>query len=178
MTMGSRHRPRVRLSWAGGLAAAWALFQLGCTAYPSGAPAEPAFDTDVRPIFEAHCTRCHGAGPDGGALNTTSTPNWDGGLGCITSPIGPNLTGFCALDSYGNKVCPPDANPGAAFYATLKGSGLHEVLHESKGTCLQMPPPPAPALNEWELAVVDAWIAESNLICSRSSNPDPAALCP
>jgi hypothetical protein len=150
----------------------------GCTVAPA-IPSQPAFDTDVRPIFLAHCTRCHGAGPDGGALNTTSTPNWDGSPNCTTSPIGPNLMVYCALDSSGNKVCPPTAAAGAGFYATLKVDGIGYVLHDSYGTCTQMPPPPAPQLDAWELAVVDAWTAEQPMpICSRSSNPDPSLLCP
>jgi hypothetical protein len=159
-------------------AAALALGAAGCTLAPA-TPSDPAFDTDVRPIFFAHCARCHGAGPDGGALNTTSTPNWDGGLLCTTTPIGPNLTTYCANDQYGNKVCPPDPGAGAGFYATLKVDGIHDVLHASAGTCIEMPPPPAPSLDEWELAVVDAWLAEQPMpICSRSSNPDPSLLCP
>ena len=51
-----------------GLVGALALGGVGCSIYPA-APAEPAYDTDVLPIFQAHCTRCHGNGPDGGSLN-------------------------------------------------------------------------------------------------------------
>jgi mono/diheme cytochrome c family protein len=162
-------------------AAALTLGAAGCTIAPA-VPANPAFDTDVRPIFLAHCTRCHGAGPDGGTFNTAAVPNFDRGLTC-PSTTGPNLMVYCALDSYGNKVCPPNPGAGAGFYATLKGSGLQTVLHEASGTCLQMPPPPAPSLDEWELAVVDAWVAGAShnngqAVCSHSSNPDPALLCP
>ena len=45
---------------------------VGCSTYPA-APAQPAFDTDVLPIFQAHCTRCHDNNPDGGPLQPTST---------------------------------------------------------------------------------------------------------
>ena len=58
----------IRSLLARGLAAALALGAAGCSVYPS-APAEPAFDTDVLPIFKAHCTRCHDNNPDGGGTN-------------------------------------------------------------------------------------------------------------
>jgi len=169
MTMRSRHRPRLRLrlGLAGGLAAAWGLLQMGCTAYPA-TPAQPAFDTDVLPIFEAHCTRCHGAGPDGGALNAADIP----GMGVLAA-LGPCLTQF------GNKPYADTCQGGAAAYTDK----IHIFIQP--GYIQRMPPPPAPELNAWEMVVVEAWLAEADSqanppvlpICSRSSNPDPALLC-
>ncbi|HEY6475451.1 MAG TPA: hypothetical protein VI456_02655 [Polyangia bacterium] len=181
MARSSRHRFRLGLSGAGGLALVAALVATGCTVYPSSTPSEPAFDTDVRPIFEAHCTRCHGAGPDGGTLNTFSTPNYDGGLGCPTSATatgGPFLTTYCTPDANGVLLCAMNPkSKGAGFYA-LTGT-IHQVLHDLNGTCEQMPPPPAPALNDWELSVIDTWAAEQpQPTCSTSPNPDPDLLCP
>jgi hypothetical protein len=162
MAMRSRRRHRIRLSWAGGLAAAWGLFQLGCTAYPPG-PAQPAFDTDVLPIFEAHCTRCHGAGPDGGALNTAYIP----GMGALGAS-GPCLT------QYGNNLYP------STPYSCIAGAAAYTdkiQMYIQPSFSLRMPPPPAPELNTWEMDVVEAWLAENPPICSRSSNPDPALFC-
>ena len=56
----------IRTLVARGLAAALLLGAAGCSTYPA-TPAEPAFDTDVLPIFQAHCTRCHDNNLDGGA---------------------------------------------------------------------------------------------------------------
>src|SRR3954447_26741813 len=58
----------IRTLVARGLAAALALGAAGCSTY-SSAPGQPAFDTDVLPIFQAHCTRCHDNNPDGGGAN-------------------------------------------------------------------------------------------------------------
>jgi hypothetical protein len=160
MGMRSRHRPRLRLGWAGGLAAAWGLLQMGCTAYPA-TPAQPAFDTDVLPIFEAHCTRCHGAGPDGGALNAADIP----GMGVLQA------SGPCLMQ-YGTN--PSSYCQGGAAVYTDK---IHTYIQP--GYSLRMPPPPAPELNSWELDVVESWLAEPcPQICSRSSNPDPSLYCP
>jgi hypothetical protein len=42
-----------------------------------------------------------------------------------------------------------------------------------------MPLPPARPLDDWEINVIDAWVAQKPIpICSRSANPDPALLCP
>ena len=159
--------------------AAWGV---GCTAYPSD-PSEPAFDTDVLPIFQAHCTRCHGAGPPDGGLNSKnlnpgSAVNYDGGRNCalLTSSIAaPDLTryGPCVAVDGGAEACPP-ALGGAASYRTLIQQDVH-----LKSSCSQMPPPPAPALDDYELKVIDAWTTQMPLpICSHSSSPDPALLCP
>lgn len=166
-----RLRPRLRLSWAGGLAAAWGLLQLACTSYPTP-PAQPAFDTDVLPIFEAHCTRCHGSGPDGGSLKTVFVPGTGTGTGVVTA------TAPC-LTQFGNNSSSYDCIAGAAAFATPTLLGQYI----QPGFELRMPPPPAPELTSYELDVINAWIAEADPannvlpICSRSSNPNPALLC-
>jgi hypothetical protein len=140
------------VSLVGGLAVPLALGGAGCTSYPSP-PSKPAFDTDVLPIFEAHCTRCHGNGPDGGALNRAVAPNFpypDGG---------PNPTAAPFLTIFGS----------AARYA------LELPMYLNPDYTQRMPPPPAPLLNDWELKVVLAW--SKNPICSNSSDPDPT-ICP
>jgi hypothetical protein len=153
-----------------GSALALGLGAAGCTVSLSSAPAEPAFDTDVRPIFLAHCVRCHGAGPDGGLLNVASVPGVDYGSAPPLETTGPCLNQF-----NGN----PDA--GGQF-GCRGGAATSRYLTElstyvKPGYPLRMPPPPAPVLNDWELAVIDAWVAENPPICSRSSNPDPALRC-
>jgi hypothetical protein len=169
MAMRSRHR---RASWAGVFGAALGLLQVGCTAYPA-TPTEPAFDTDVLPIFEAHCTRCHGAGPDGGARNVAYIP----GMGNLQPAQ------LC-LTQFGN-------NPYADLFTGCKagagGYATRDLIWKyiQSGYVQRMPPPPAPLLNPWEMQVINAWIGEADPnanppvlpICSRSSSPDPALLC-
>jgi hypothetical protein len=135
----------------------------GCTSYPS-APSDPAYDTDVLPIFEAHCNRCHGNGPDGGSLNVAA--------GTQDTAMGPPLACFT---QYGLN---PDAGvgsctAGANSQAPAIGSYVHSTM-----VGMQMPPPPAAQLNSYELGVIDAWVAESPRKCSNSPNPDPALHCP
>jgi hypothetical protein len=149
-----------RLVRALGLAAAIS-GAAGCTLYPS-APSGPAYDTDVRPIFEAHCNRCHGDGPDGGSLNNAAGTQDTGSFptACFTQ-FGANSDaglGGCSL--------------GAKSQSLVMSMYIHSTM---VGT--QMPPPPAPSLNSYELGVIDAWLAEMPLKCSDSPNPDPALFC-
>jgi hypothetical protein len=151
-----------RLVRALGLAAAIS-GAAGCTLYPS-APAGPAYDTDVRPIFEAHCNRCHGDGPDGGSLNNAAGTQ-DTGLtptGCFTQ-FGVN----------------PDAGTGGCTTGANAQAPQISMYVHSTAVGIQMPPPPAPSLNSYELGVIDAWVAEPMpRKCSNSPNPDPALHCP
>ena len=71
-------RPIRSLLVGRGFAAALALGGAGCSVYPSS-PAEPAFDTDVLPIFQAHCTHCHDNNPDGGGHHAVYRPDANGG---------------------------------------------------------------------------------------------------
>ncbi len=160
----------------GGLVAALALGGVGCVAYPSP-PAQPAFDTDVLPIFQAHCTRCHGNGPDGGAFNAAGVPGMTYKAAGPTRPTGPFLTQF-------GDTCPPLADGGAGTcFNTPQTKCICGALvwAQSIATYIgpsspdPMPPPPAPPLNDWEMKVVNAWVQHP--ICSNSANPDPT-ICP
>ncbi|HZL19390.1 MAG TPA: hypothetical protein VFG23_16775 [Polyangia bacterium] len=137
------------------------------------APASPSYEADVRPIFMSHCVRCHGAG---GNLNMAKEPVEDGGVINII-PVS-----NCWLDQYANTgMCTSTSTAsfpcrfGALTWAT---SELLMLIHRSDNTTIPMPPPPAPILDDWELKVVDAWVAEKPMpICSNSANPDPT-ICP
>ena len=137
-------------------------------------PASPTYAADVRPIFMSHCVRCHGGG---GTLNVTYVPS--GPDAAVLPATGaPPLNGY--LDQfYDSGDCTPVAGAitaachhGAKYETT---TNLHLYLHTFKGTLTAMPPPPAPSLNDWELKVVDAWVA--NPICDTPDHPDPA-ICP
>jgi hypothetical protein len=160
----------------GGLVATLALGGVGCVSYPSP-PSQPAFDTDVLPIFQAHCTRCHGNGPDGGALNSAGVPGVTYNAAGPPQPTAPFLTRF-------GDVCPPLADGGAGTCFNSPSSKCEcgalvfapmIKIYIDPNYSEPMPPRPAPPLNDWELKVVNAWTA--NPICSNSPNPDPT-ICP
>jgi hypothetical protein len=160
----------------GGLVAALALGGVGCVSYPSP-PSQPAFDTDVLPIFQAHCTRCHGNGPDGGAFNAAGVPGTTYNAAGPPQPDGPFLTQF-------GDTCPPlaDGGAGTCFNSPASKCICGALVYAPMITMYidpdyseRMPPPPAPPLNDWELKVVNAWTAHP--VCSNSANPDPA-ICP
>jgi hypothetical protein len=159
---------RIKSLWVQGLAAALALGAASCSTYPA-APAEPAFDTDVLPIFEAHCTRCHDNNLDGGGANhAVYRPGVDGGL----VPAGlPHLNAFGPCYSY---------DGGTSFCdLTQYHASIETDIHRAENDINRMPLPPSRPLNEFELNVIDTWLAETPMpICSHSANPDPALLCP
>jgi hypothetical protein len=160
-----------RLRLAGlvrGLSLALALGGAGCTAYPS-APAEPAYDTDVLPIFQAHCTRCHDNNLDGGPPHTVFLPAANGGP-MTAEPPSLSQFGPCVVSDGGVPTCYP---PGAGGFHAVIQTNVHLT------NSMRMPLPPSAPLDDWELNVIDAWSAEQPFpICSRSANPDPALLCP
>lgn len=142
-------------------------------------PAEPAYDTDVRPILMAHCVRCHGAG---GSLNVATEPTGPDAavLPSIAGSVGSfkalptyfdqfGTTGTCTADTNGNY--PADCRLGASIYATTMPSYIHAATNLPEA----MPPPPAPRLDDWALGVIDAWAKESPVICSHAPS---SSLCP
>ncbi len=151
-----------------------------CSTTVATAPAEPAYDVDVRPILMVHCARCHGAG---GSLNVPTEP---------TGPDAAVLPGIrtlaamfrsyrCFLDRYpeDNGQCGLDGGArsascqlGALYWAKLHS--ISATIDQTSGPT-QMPPPPAQALNDWEKQVLRNW--EENPICSNSPNPD-TTICP
>jgi hypothetical protein len=131
-------------------------------------PAVPSYESDVRPIFLARCVRCHGAG---GMENGDLAP--DGALLTAAPPaLGPYL------DHYEDQNCTPATDGGARPDSCKLGafslsSVIGEIVEPSSPT--RMPPPPAPSLDDWQIAVVERWV--KNPICSNRPNPDPT-ICP
>ena len=158
---------QIRSLLARGFAAALALGAASCSVYPSS-PGEPAFDTDVLPIFQAHCTRCHDNNLDGGPNHAAYRPAANGG------PLAPL---FPALNAFG--PCYPSDGGAQLCNLPAYGTQIATDIHRAENDSSRMPLPPARPLNDWEISVIDAWLAEKpNPICSRSANPDPALLCP
>jgi len=156
---------RIKSLWVQGFAAALVLGAASCSTYPA-APAEPAFDTDVLPILQAHCTRCHDNNPDGGLLHEVFRPDASGGS-VLARPPRLNAFGPCYSYDGGAPLC----------YLPQYHASIETDIH-STDPIVRMPLPPARPLDDWEMNVIDAWLAEPTPICSRSAHPDPALLCP
>jgi mono/diheme cytochrome c family protein len=131
----------------------------GCTA--ESVPNVPTYENDVKPIMEARCIRCHGAG---GMLN--ADPNHKGIIpggapfdGFFTRleddcPDG-EATGCHGLLHYAGP--PPD---GGSSPQSLMRSYIHSTS-DSGTVNPRMPPPPSPLLTTRELDVLDKWLSES-----------------
>lgn len=114
-------------------------------------PKTPTFEVDVKPIFQANCVRCHGAGgtlnADPRAFEAVSPPN--GFLGQYEDKSD------CSLDATGN--IPATCLRGALSEA--KAGNLALYLHTK--SVIRMPMAPSGPLAPWELEVIDNWLAES-----------------
>ena len=106
-------------------------------------PANPTYTNDVRPIFIAHCVRCHGAGDMLNAMLVN---------GVSQAPK------HCYLQRYENEgdctnLIDPACKPGA-------GSALCTAQVPPKITLtntLRMPAPPSDPLTDWEKDVIIRW---------------------
>jgi hypothetical protein len=112
----------------------------GCAA-PS-APERPTW-ADVEPIVRGHCTHCHGA------------------TAAQTARAGDEVY---RLDFYevteevcGDAARALDAPPMAHAFAALVGAA---VAPPEPGARARMPPPPAPALDDWERDTLVRWARE------------------
>ena len=122
-------------------------------------PGEPTYSVEMRPLFEAHCVRCHSAdGVDGGTgldprnLNGYSTDSPASHLNVFSD------VGDCDPDAAAS-VPPVRCVRGAQFEAAM--TGPHEDLRSLHGSAaIRMPPAPSEPLSDWELSLVDNWIAQ------------------
>jgi hypothetical protein len=128
----------------------------GCTVYPAE-PTSPTYANDVHPIFMARCARCHGAG---GMLRKELINDAESPAGVIQCYLDNyEDRGDCTLNDAG--APPPSCQPGAHTCATAAGYKIfmEMYIHLPESNPRRMPPPPSPPLNEWELKVIDRWIA-------------------
>jgi hypothetical protein len=131
-----------------------------CSSPAEPVPAMPSYATDVRPIFAAHCTRCHG---DGGTLN--AAPNPDGSPNIIGAPSVCYLAmyddaGDCAVGDGG--VIPDSCKRGAHFCGTATGVPPVSYIETYALTLKQdeggMPPLPWPPLGARDKEVLSQWL--------------------
>jgi hypothetical protein len=130
------------------LAAAVPVFSLsGCS---PEVPANPSFARDVQPIFMARCVRCH-----------DETLRGEPPLPGQTAKV-PMICHLNRYASMGDCTAPgPACNVGASNCANFPGSGGYlaaKVDPAVEHDPARMPPPPAPALNDYESAVVNKWL--------------------
>jgi hypothetical protein len=112
-------------------------------------PANPTYTNDVRPIFMAHCVRCHGADE---MLHTMQINGF------------PNSPSFCYLQRYDNAGdCSGNpADPAVCFFgasAPLCVTQVPSFISQPTDSPSRMPPPPSAPLNDWETDVIMKWTA-------------------
>jgi mono/diheme cytochrome c family protein len=110
----------------------------GCLESSGDEPINPTYSRQIKPLIEAHCIRCHGAG---GTLNADpdSQP--------VMMVQGPTQGDFTTLAS------PAMGRNGLMFYT---GAGAAVMI--AHVTQDPMPPPPAPALTSWEFDTLVKWV--------------------
>jgi hypothetical protein len=122
-------------------------------------PFAPLFETDVKPVFMAHCVRCHGAGDmlrgEPYVNPATGQPTLDPSTGM---PLR-RLPMYCYLDRYDSVGdCPNGAD---CVMGARDCVGLLETRFPPMGgvpETYRMPPPPSEPLNEWEQEVLRRWL--------------------
>ncbi|HEY2903304.1 MAG TPA: hypothetical protein VGL59_22160 [Polyangia bacterium] len=113
---------------------------------PADPPADPSFKTDVLPLMQAHCVRCHGAN---NTLNADPLSQ--------AKPTAYNVapeTGF--FDHYEDRMM----NEGGCMLGKCAGaaSSIATIqLYIHNPPTLRMPPLPAEALSDWEMKLLDNW---------------------
>jgi hypothetical protein len=108
---------------------------VGCGENP--VPERPTYSRDVKPLVEARCIRCHGAG---GTLN--QDPDIPDASAWKGAPTNGDFTSL-ADDAAGKH--------GLAYYTTTGGFILF------KGFLQTMPPPPADPLSERDMTILLRW---------------------
>lgn len=122
-------------------------------------PFAPTFEEHVRPLFMAHCVRCHGAGDmlrgDPIIDQATGEPVLNPETGEIRRRPPPNVCYLDRFQSTGtNCPTPGQCQVGALDCAAAVGQRFPPPLES-----LRMPPAPSEPLNDWEQEVILRWIA-------------------
>ncbi|HVU50463.1 MAG TPA: hypothetical protein VHL80_07235 [Polyangia bacterium] len=117
-----------------GLVLAGVVASAGCQ---NAVPLFPTYHNDIKPIMEAHCVRCHGAG---------GTKNYDPDIPLINNTMTPVVGDFTTFD--GTKLLATVPSPQDPNRSTLQYS--IDVL--------PMPPPPSTALDSYDYDTIVTWI--------------------
>jgi len=103
----------------------------------AAAPEHPTWDDDVRPLMVARCIRCHS---DPGQVDPLSAKT---GLTMLDKPAIPSFDYV-----YFNDL---EASSAKSFLEALP------AYIRGKAPFTRMPPPPAAALEDWELKTFENW---------------------
>jgi hypothetical protein len=110
--------------------------QLGCE---NPVPDNPSYMYDVKPIIDARCVRCHGAG---GTLNADPYIEQK-------DPAKPRKPAVFKLDTYESVL-----GAKSLITPTEQAPGYLRTDDET----MVMPPPPSPRLTDWEIEVIEKWL--------------------
>jgi hypothetical protein len=127
----------MRLVGAALMVLALTLVAAGCGENP--APERPTYARDIKPLLEARCIRCHGAG---GALN--NDPDHGGAF-----PGAPTHGDFTRLDD------DPKGMHGLLYYTSAGTGGAAQM--KSWVVTIGMPPPPSDRLTDRETTILLDW---------------------
>jgi hypothetical protein len=111
----------------------------GCVESSGDEPVNPSYTRNIKPLMEAHCIRCHGAG---------GTLNGDPDIAKVNGSMAATNGDFTTL-----------ADASATIF------GLMHYVNGAPGApsmglfLPSMPPPPAPPLTTWEKDVLLKWLA-------------------
>ena len=103
---------------------------VGAAGCLNAVPDRPSYERDIKPLMEAHCIRCHGAG---GTLNA------DPDIAKINGVQKPNTTDYTTLQGL------------------MPLTGAAEPALELFIKTLPMPPPPSDRLTSWESDLLFTW---------------------
>ncbi|HEY2731157.1 MAG TPA: hypothetical protein VGK52_14540 [Polyangia bacterium] len=103
---------------------------VGAAGCLNSVPERPSYERDIKPLMEAHCIRCHGAG---GTLNA------DPDIAKISGVQKPLATDFTSLNGL------------------MPLTGPAEPALELFIRSLPMPPPPSDLLTSWESDLLFTW---------------------
>jgi hypothetical protein len=125
----------------------------GCGEEPI--PDNVSYARDIKPLMEARCIRCHGAGD---AFNRD--PGLSPAFLNVPHPDTPTKGDFTRLDDHVNKA--GVMVKGLMFYTRMTGHiYMDAYLIPEKGSPM-MPPPPAPALTTRERDMLLKWVSFPN----------------
>ena len=120
------------------LAGATLVGAAGCL---NAVPDRPTYERDIKPLMEAHCIRCHGAG---GTLNA------DPDIMSVKVHGAPTMSDFTLLQDANGRL-------GLLHYTAMGAGGVASLHAYVDGLLGPMPPPPADRLTNWESDLLFTW---------------------
>ena len=118
---------------------------------PDDGPVSPSYATDVKPILDANCVRCHG---QGGQLNV------DPALTGMLKGKKPASAYLDKLEDPAGCVEAQKKNPNTPCTGALPNAALLSA-YLTIDAYLRMPPVPSEALSDRDIGILKRWAAET-----------------